>query len=75
MEWMYELRSEHARKERTCQEFTNGIVSPPAAAPPKFIMSSLWPGLTTELGKRVVPKLRELAPRSQRESGGGIHAT
>ena len=24
---------------------------------------------------RVVPRLRELAPRGQRESGGGIHAT
>ena len=29
----------------------------------------------TGLGKRVVPRLRELAPRGQRESGGGIHAT
>ena len=26
-------------------------------------------------GKRVVTRLRELAPRSQRESEGGIHAT
>ena len=29
----------------------------------------------TGLGKRVVPRLRELAPCGQRESGGGIHAT
>ena len=29
----------------------------------------------TALGKRVVPRLRELAPSGQRESGGGIHAT
>ena len=29
----------------------------------------------TGLGKRVVPRLREFAPHSQRESGGGIHAT
>ena len=29
----------------------------------------------TELGKIVVPRLRELVPRGQRESGGGIHAT
>ena len=29
----------------------------------------------TELGKRVVPRLRELALRGQREPGGGIHAT
>ena len=29
----------------------------------------------TGLGKRVVPRLRELAPRGERESGGGIHAT
>ena len=29
----------------------------------------------TGLGKRVVPRLRDLAPRGQRESGGGIHAT
>ena len=30
---------------------------------------------TTGLGKRVVPRLRELAPRNQMESGDGIHAT
>ena len=30
---------------------------------------------STGLGKRVVPRLRELASRGQRESGGGIHAT
>ena len=30
---------------------------------------------STGLGKRVVPRLRELVPRGQRESGGGIHAT
>ena len=29
----------------------------------------------TGLGKRVGPMLRELAPRGQRELGGGIHAT
>ena len=29
----------------------------------------------TVLGKGVVPRLRELAPRDQMESGGGIHAT
>ena len=29
----------------------------------------------TGLGKRVIPRLRELAPRGQRKSGGGIHAT
>ena len=30
----------------------------------------------TGLGKRVVPRLRELAPpRGQREPGGGIHVT
>ena len=29
----------------------------------------------TGLGKIVVPRLRELAPCGQRESGGGIHAT
>ena len=28
----------------------------------------------TVLGKRVAPRLRELAPHGQRESGGGIHA-
>ena len=28
----------------------------------------------TELGERTVPRLRELAPCGQRESGGGIHA-
>ena len=32
-------------------------------------------GDCTGLGKRVVPRLRELAPRGQREPGGGIHAT
>ena len=26
-------------------------------------------------GKKVVPRFRELVPRGQRESGGGIHAT
>ena len=31
--------------------------------------------LCTGLGKRVVPRLRELAPSGQRESGGGIHTT
>ena len=30
---------------------------------------------TTGLGIRVVPRLRELASRGQRESGGEIHAT
>ena len=30
---------------------------------------------STGVGKRVVPRLRELAPSGQRESGGGIHAT
>ena len=30
---------------------------------------------STGLGKRVVPRLRELVPCSQRESGGRIHAT
>ena len=29
----------------------------------------------TELGYKVGPRLRELAPRGQREPGGGIHAT
>ena len=29
----------------------------------------------TGMGKRIVPRLRELATRGQRESGGGIHAT
>ena len=29
----------------------------------------------TGLGERVVTRLRELAPRGQRESEGGIHAT
>ena len=29
----------------------------------------------TGLGKKVVPRLRELAPRGQRESGSGIHVT
>ena len=29
----------------------------------------------TGLGKRVVPRLHDLAPHIQRESGGGIHAT
>ena len=29
----------------------------------------------TGLGERAGPRLRELAPRGQRESGGGIHAT
>ena len=29
----------------------------------------------TGLGKRVVPRLRELGPSGQRESGGGIHTT
>ena len=29
----------------------------------------------TGVGKRMVPRLRELAPHGQRESGGGIHAT
>ena len=31
--------------------------------------------LNTGLDKRGVPRLRELAPRGQRESGGRIHAT
>ena len=31
--------------------------------------------LNTELGERVVPRLRKRASRGQRESGGGIHAT
>ena len=31
--------------------------------------------LYTGMAKKVVPRLRELAPRGQRESGGGIHAT
>ena len=31
--------------------------------------------LTTGLGKKVVPRLRELVPCGQRESGGGIHTT
>ena len=30
---------------------------------------------STGLGKRVVSRLRELAPHGKRESGGGIHAT
>ena len=30
---------------------------------------------STELGKRVDPRLREIVPRGQREPGGGIHAT
>ena len=29
----------------------------------------------TELGYEVGPRLRELVPRGQRKSGGGIHAT
>ena len=29
----------------------------------------------TGLGERAGPRLRKLAPRDQRESGGGIHAT
>ena len=29
----------------------------------------------TELGYKVGPRLRELATRGQRESGGGIHTT
>ena len=31
--------------------------------------------ISTGLGKRVVPRFFELAPRGQRESGSGIHAT
>ena len=31
--------------------------------------------VNTGLGKRVVPRLRELTPCGQRESGGRIHAT
>ena len=31
--------------------------------------------VNTGLGNIVVPRLRELAPGGQRESGGGIHAT
>ena len=31
--------------------------------------------IDTGMGKRVGPRLRELAPRGQRESGGGNHAT
>ena len=34
----------------------------------------LWQ-TNTGLGKRVVPRLRELAHHGQRETGGGIHAT
>ena len=30
---------------------------------------------STEMGYEVGPRLRELAPRGQREPGGGIHAT
>ena len=29
----------------------------------------------TELGYKVVPRLRELAPRGKRDPGYGIHAT
>ena len=38
-------------------------------------MENMYLLRSTGLGKRVVPRLRELAPHSQRESGGGIHAT
>ena len=39
-----------------------------------FLRSISLP-ISTGLGKKVVPRLRELAPRGQRESGGEIHAT
>ena len=32
-------------------------------------------GLYTGIGERVVPRLRELAPRGLREPGGRFHAT
>ena len=35
----------------------------------------LFHHVITGLGKRVVPRLRELAPCGQRESGSGIHTT
>ena len=31
--------------------------------------------ICTGMGEKVSPRLRELASRGQRESGGGIHAT
>ena len=34
-----------------------------------------WGRKCTGLGKRVGPRLRVLASRGQRQSGGGIHAT
>ena len=43
------------------------------------INAALVPGIciTTHTGlrKRVVPRLRKLVPRDQRESGGGVHTT
>ena len=53
-----------------------GRVSPPPRKP-----GAKWPGFLVNrsvdagLGKRVVPRLRELASRGQRESGGDIHTT
>ena len=61
--------------ERDCIPYENITFQPPL--PPRATTTTpLPPGeLSTGLGKKVVPRLRELAPCSQRESGGGIHAT
>ena len=40
-----------------------------------FGIGSIFQNYYTVLGERVVPRLCELGPRGQRESGCGIHAT
>ena len=40
-----------------------------------LLIATFSHGLRTELGYKVGPRLRELAPHGQREPGGGIHAT
>ena len=45
----------------------------------KRLIKTIFPSKSemhcTRLGKRVIPRLLELAPCGQRESGVGIHAT
>ena len=59
------LESRSRREEETPRSQNNGSLEE----------STIFIAVYTGLGKRVVPRLRELANRGQRESGGRIHAT
>ena len=47
----------------------------PCSMPPPHLIGKEEEAGYRGLDKKVVSRLHELAPRGQRESGGGIHAT